>query len=300
MNHTCQELEVWHFCSGILRWNINEADHQEHGDVQTNWYLRSWWCLAVQCGKAHHANTWPYSNPSYISKLNITENSFELWQLKEAEFKQPDANQSKQLAIVGEEGLEPEPERLGDKALLSKTILLLTMCQPLELNRLLLYPAHPLPCRSCRIWPSSWTLSIPKWRKRSKCWENLRSRVEALQTRPPNCHSLNDWWTIDHRYIKRDFSSKTCCPLYSHAFNGKPLKILALMTVNFPFGSGSLSTIKIERWWLRWFSHHTNLWSKADGWSEKDWFWLVHLLQEPCGSESRASSPRWCGSRCGW
>lgn len=38
-----------------------------------------------------------------ISKLNTTENSFELWQLKEAEFKQPDANQSQPLALIGEE-----------------------------------------------------------------------------------------------------------------------------------------------------------------------------------------------------
>lgn len=74
---------------------------------------------------------------------------------------------------------------------------------------------------------------------------------------------------------------------------------LALMIVNLPFGSGSLSTMKIciDDW--DGSARHTNLRSKADGWSEKDFQWLVQQLQEPRPSESRASSPRW-RSRSEW
>ena len=101
----CQEVEVRYWSQGVLRGNLHQANHSQHWTVQAAGGVRRWWCSAAKRKPVLSSNY----KPKHIGFIR---------QLKEKEFEKPMAHQDAPLALADEEGMTPEPERLGDKALL--------------------------------------------------------------------------------------------------------------------------------------------------------------------------------------
>ena len=101
----CQEVEVRYWSQGVLRGNLHQANHSQHWTVQAAGGVRRWWCSAAKRKPVLSSNY----KPKHIGFIR---------QLKEKEFEKPMAHQDAPLALADEECMTPEPERLGDKALL--------------------------------------------------------------------------------------------------------------------------------------------------------------------------------------